>query len=65
MENILTNLDMTIVTALIILLVTGYFIYKIITSPFKSFRFIAKGIFILALGCVVWFGIFYLLIYSS
>ena len=51
-------------TALLILLVTGYLFYKIITSPIKSFQFILKGTFIFVLGCVAWFGIACLLMYN-
>jgi hypothetical protein len=50
--------------ALLILLVTGYFIYKIITSPIKTFRFIVKGAFIFILGCAAWLGIALLLMHN-
>ena len=50
-----------IMTALLIILITGYFIYKIITSPIKTFQFIVKGTFIFILGCAAWFAIVCLL----
>ena len=57
-------IDITTMTALLILLITGYFIYKIITSPIKTFRFIVKGTFIFILGCAAWFTIVCLLMYN-
>ena len=57
-------IDITTMTALLILLITGYFIYKIITSPIKTFRFIVKGTFIFILGCAAWFAIACLLMYN-
>ena len=55
---------MVIMTALLILLITGYLFYKIITSPIKTFRLIVKGGFIFVLGCIVWLVLICLLIYS-
>ena len=56
-------IDITTMAALLIILITGYFIYKIITSPIKSFQFILKGTFILVLGCAAWFGVLCFLMY--
>ena len=60
--NILINMDVMTMMAFILLLITGYFLYKLITSPIKSFQFILKGTVILVLGCAAWFGIFYFLL---
>ena len=61
METILINIDVMI--ALLILLITGYLLYKLLTSPIKSFQFILKGTFILVLGCAAWFGVLCFLMY--
>ena len=63
-ENILNNTDVTIMISLLILLITGYLLYKLITSPIKSFQFILKGTIILVLGCVAWFGVLCFLMYT-
>jgi hypothetical protein len=63
-ENILNNTDVTIMLSLLILLITGYLLYKLITSPIKSFQFIVKGTIILVLGCVAWFGVLCFLMYT-
>ena len=57
-------IDITTMAALLIILITGYFIYKIITSPIKTFRFIIKGTLIFVLGCAAWFAIACLLMYN-
>ena len=56
-ENILINMDVMTMLSFLILLITGYILYKLITSPIKSMQFVIKGTFILVLGCAVWFGI--------
>ena len=62
-HNFLINIDITIMMSLLILLITGYLLYKLLTSPIKSFQFILKGTFILVLGCAAWFGILCFLMY--
>ena len=57
-------IDITTMAALLIILITGYFIYKIITSPIKTFRLIVKGTFIFILGCAAWLGIALLLMHN-
>ena len=49
------NIDIVLMMAILILLITGYILYKFITSPVKSLKFVIKGTFILALGCAAWF----------
>ena len=61
-ENILVNTDVMVVMGFLVLLITGYFLYKLITSPIRSFKFIFKATVILVLGCVAWLGTFYFLL---
>ena len=63
-ENILINMDVMTVITILVLLITGYFLYKLITSPIRSFKFIIKGTVIIMLGCVAWFGVFCFLMYT-
>ena len=63
-ENILNNTDVMTMMAFLLLLITGYILYKLITSPIRSFKFIFKGAVILVLGCVAWFGVLCLLMYT-
>ena len=60
--QIIHDVDVSVMLSLLILLITGYFLYKLLTSPIKSFQFILKGTVILVLGCAAWFGIFYFLL---
>ena len=61
-ENILINMDVMAVMGFLVLIITGYFLYKLITSPIRSFKFIVKATVILVLGCVAWLGTFYFLL---
>ena len=63
-ENILVNTDVMVVMGFLVLVITGYFIYKLITSPIRSFKFIVKGTVIIMLGCVAWFGVICFLMYT-
>ena len=63
-ENILINTDIMTMISFLVLLITGYFLYKLITSPIRSFKFIVKATVILMLGCVAWFGVLCLLMYT-
>ena len=63
-ENILINTDVMVVMSFLVLLITGYFLYKLITSPIRSFKFIVKGTVIIMLGCVAWFGVICFLMYT-
>jgi hypothetical protein len=47
--------------ALLILLVTGYLLYKLVTSPIKSMKIIVAGMFFLLLGSAAWLGMIYFL----
>ena len=63
-ENILVNTDVMVVIGFLVLVITGYFLYKLITSPIRSFKFIVKGTVIIMLGCVAWFGVICFLMYT-
>jgi len=58
------NIEASTMMTILILLVTGYIFYKLLTSPVKSLKFMIKGTFILVLGCAAWFGILYFLMYT-
>ena len=60
----LINIDITLMMSILILLVTGYILYKLLTSPVKSLKFIIAGAFLLLLGCAVWLGLFCFLMYT-
>ena len=60
----LINIDITLMMSILILLVTGYILYKLLTSPVKSLKFIIKGTFILVLGCAAWFVFCMVLVYT-
>ena len=45
--------------SIIVLLITGYLLYMLIRHPIRSLGFIFKGMILLALGLLVWFGLFY------
>ena len=44
--------------SIIILLITGYLIYRLIRHPIKSLGFVFKAILLLMLGFLAWFGLF-------
>ena len=46
------------VMSIIILLITGYLIYRLIRHPIKSLGFVFKAILLLMLGVLAWFGLF-------
>jgi len=50
--------------ALLILLITGYLLYKLVTSPIKSMKIVIAGVFFLLLGSIAWLGVVYLLFQS-
>ena len=45
--------------SIIVLLITGYLVYLLLRHPIKSIGFILKGMILLALGLLVWLGLFY------
>ena len=45
--------------SIIVLLITGYLLYMLIRHPIMTLGFIFKGMVLLALGLIVWFGLFY------
>ena len=47
------------IMSIILLLITGYLLYLLLRHPIKSIGFIFKGMVLLALGLIVWFGLFY------
>ena len=44
--------------SIIVLLITGYLVYLLLRHPIKSLGFIFKSIVLLALGLLVWLGLF-------
>ena len=63
-ENILVNTDVMVVMGFLVLVITGYFLYKLISSTIRSFKFIVKGTVIIMLGCVAWVGVICFLMYT-
>ena len=61
--QILHDVDISLMLTLLTLLITGYLLYKLITCPIKSFKFVFKATFILLLGCAVWLGVLCFLMY--
>ena len=61
-DNVLISVG-AIVMSLVIILITGFFLYVLIKNPVKSFKFVLKGVAIFTLGLAAWFGLFYLLMY--
>jgi hypothetical protein len=53
-----------VMMALLILLITGYLLYKLITSPIKSLKVMIGGMFFLLLGSIAWLGVLYFLMQS-
>ena len=64
-ENFLINMDTMTIMSFIILIITGYFLYKLITSPIRSMQFVIKGTFFLVLGFAAWFGVLCFLMYTG
>ena len=62
-HNFLINIDTTTMMSLLILLITGYLLYKLIGSPIKSMKIIIAGLFFLLLGSAAWLGMICLLMY--
>ena len=60
----LINIDITLMMSILILLVTGYILYKLLTSPVKSLKFIIAGAFLLLLGSAAWFVFCMVLVYT-
>ena len=46
------------VMSIIILLITGYLLYRLIRYPIKTLGFVFKATLLLMLGVLVWFGVF-------
>ena len=49
------------IMSIVILLLTGYLLYRLIRHPIKTLGFIFKTVALLALGLLVWGGLFYYL----
>ena len=47
-----------IMMSLVIILITGFFLYFLIKNPIKSFKFLLKGTVIVMLGLVAWSALF-------
>jgi cytochrome b subunit of formate dehydrogenase len=56
--------DPTTMIAILILLITGYLLYKLLTSPIKSLKVIIAGMFFLLLGSAVWLSVLCFLMYT-
>ena len=61
MLTILSDYGSMYIMSVIILLITGYLLYRLIRHPIKSFKFIFKSGFLLVLGILVWCGVLYCL----
>ena len=48
-----------LIMSLILILLTGYVLYKLLSSPFKVLGVLFKVFVILVLGSLAWFGLFY------
>ena len=48
-----------LVMSIILLILTGYVVYLLLTQPIKTLGFVFKGTVLLILGLLVWFGLFY------
>ena len=56
-DNVLISVG-AIVMSLVIILITGFFLYFLIKNPIKSFKFLLKGTVIVMLGLVAWSVLF-------
>ena len=63
--NFLINTDPAAMITILILLITGYLLYKLLTRPIKSMKIIVAGVFFLLLGSAVWLAFFWFLIYTG
>ena len=59
MLTMLFEYGIVFIMSIILLLITGYLLYLLIRHPIKSLGIIFKGIVLLALGVIVWLGLFY------
>jgi len=58
------NIDTALMMTILILLVTGYILYKFLTRPIKSLKIIIAGAFLLLLGIAAWFVFCMALMYT-
>jgi len=49
------------IASILMILLMGWGVYKILTSPIQTMKLIFKAAVIFVLGFMVWFGIFWLL----
>ena len=63
--NFLINTDPAAMITILILLITGYLLYKLLTRPIKSMKIIVAGVFFLLLGSAVWLAFLWFLIYTG
>ena len=52
-----------LIASLILIVLTGYVLFKLFSSPFKVLGFLFKAAVILVLGAAVWLGLFYWVIH--
>ena len=64
-ENFLIDMETMTLLTFLVLLITGYFLYKLITSPIRSMQFVIKGTFFIVLGFAAWFGVLCFLMYTG
>ena len=62
--QIIHDIDFSIMMSLLILLITGYLLYKLLTSPIKSMKIVISGVFLLLLGSAVWLALACFLMYT-
>ena len=52
-----------LIISLILIVMTGYMLFKLFSAPFKVLGFLFKAAVILVLGAAVWLGLFYWVIH--
>ena len=60
--EILYNMTLLLLIGLI-LCITGYLLFKLIANPIRFLKFMIKVSFFVILGCLVWVGIVYFIVY--
>ena len=48
------------IMTIVFILIAGFVLYKLITNPIKSLKFLMKLAFILILGCIAFMALMYL-----
>ena len=58
-------IDTNIMISILVLLITGYLLYKLLSSPIKSMKVIIAVMFFLLVGSAAWLGLFSFLMYMK